>query len=406
VSLLHRPDFRESERKMSGSKTICLITNRYPAHPDDTASPFVRDFHLGLKERGVGVSVFTPFYEAERNDYSDGVIRFRWQGGTKVVGALNPFNPREASQILSFLRQGRRRLFEHLERTRPDRCLALWALPSGWLARQAKRQLGIPYSVWCLGSDIYVWAGKPFLGGITRRVLRGAEHLFADGFDLKEKVEELSGRSCSFLPSMRRLPRTSDQKVRLDPAKLNLLYLGRWEKKKGIDDLLKAVSLVKGKLPSVSLHVLGWGSFERKMRELIQQFGLHHEVKIVGKVSTELVAGYIKAADCVVIPSKGDSIPLVFSEALQMGTPLIVTDVGDMGYLTKRFHLGKVVAPGDVKELSQAMIQFAFDKKNYTGNMPEALQLLDIDKAVDDYLRITGRRQYSCLPVVPTVSQR
>ena len=213
---------------MSGSKKICLITNRYPAHPDDVASPFVRDFHLGLKERGIEVSVFTPFYEAERSEHSCDVVRFRWQGGTKVVGALNLFNPREASQLFSFLKEGKRQLFEHLERTRPDCCLALWALPSGWLARQARRKLGIPYSVWCLGSDIYVWAKKPFLRGITRRVLRGAEHLFADGFDLKERVERLSDRSCSFLPSMRRLPQVSEEEVGLDHAKFNLLYLGRW----------------------------------------------------------------------------------------------------------------------------------------------------------------------------------
>jgi glycosyltransferase involved in cell wall biosynthesis len=391
---------------MSGSKKVCLITNRYPAHLDDVASPFVRDFHLGLKERGAEVSVFTPFYEAERSEYSDDVVRFRWRGGDKVVGALNLFNPKEVSQLLSFLKEGKRQLFEHLERTRPDCCLALWALPSGWLARQAKREFGIPYSVWCLGSDIYVWAKKPFLRSITRRVLQRAEHLFADGFDLKERVERLSGRSCSFLPSMRRLPQMTDEKVRLDPSRFNLLYLGRWEKKKGIDDLLKAVSLVKSILPSVKLHVLGWGNFETRLKELIGELGLGHEVRIVGKVTTQLVASYIKAADCVMIPSRGDSIPLVFSEALQMGTPLIVTNVGDMGHLTKRFGLGKTVPPGNAKRLARAVIEFASEKKDYSRNIPEALRLLDIDEAVDDYLRITGQGELSHASVIPALSRQ
>jgi glycosyltransferase involved in cell wall biosynthesis len=385
---------------------ICLITNRYPAHPDDAASPFVRDFHLGLKDRGAEVSVFTPLYESEKIEYDDGVVRFLWTGGERVVGSLNFFSPGELSQLFSFLRDGRRQLFEHLERTRPDYCLALWALPSGWFAYQAKRKLDIPYSVWCLGSDIYVWAKKSFLRSITKRVLRGAEHLFADGFDLKERVEKLSGRSCSFLPSMRRLPQISDQRVRLDPDKFNLLYLGRWEERKGIDDLLKAVSFVKGELPSVNLHVLGWGSFETRMKELREQLRLEEEVRIVGKVSTGLVAAYIRQADCVVIPSKSDSIPLVFSEALQMGTPLIVTNVGDMGHLTKKFGLGKVVPVGNAKRLAQAMIEFAGEKKNYTGNMSEALKLLDIEEAVDDYVRITGGPERSHTSVIPAFSKR
>lgn len=391
---------------MSRPNRICLITNRYPAYPDDVASPFVRDFHQGLRKRGADVSVFTPSYHTEKTDYTDNVIRFHWRGGTKVVGSLNFFNPKELFQLFSFLSDGKRQLFEHLERTQPDCCLALWALPSGWFAYQAKRELGIPYSVWCLGSDIYIWAKKPFLRGITKRALRGADHLFADGFDLKERVEKLSGKSCDFLPSMRRLPQISDEKVRLDPAKFNFLYLGRWEQKKGIDDLLKAVSLVKSTLPSVKLHLLGWGSFEMRMKELIEQLRLGDEVRIVGKVPTGLVAAYIRQADCVVIPSKGDSIPLVFSEALQMGTPLIVTNVGDMGHLTKKFGLGKVVPSGDTQRLAQAMIEFAAEEKDYTGNMSEALKLLDIDEAVDDYLRITGRRESRHTSVIPALSRQ
>lgn len=391
---------------MSRPNRICLITNRYPAHPDDVASPFVRDFHQGLRKRGTDVSVFTPSYHTEKMDYTDNVIRFHWRGGTKVVGSLNFFNPKELFQLFSFLSDGKRQLFEHLERTRPDCCLALWALPSGWFAYQAKRELGIPYSVWCLGSDIYVWAKKSFLRSKTKKVLRKAEHLFADGFDLKERVEKLSGKSCDFLPSMRRLPKITDEKVRLDPAKFNFLYLGRWEKKKGIDDLLKAMSFVKSKQPSVRLYVVGWGSFEKRMKELKGELGLGDEVKIVGKVSTELVASYLKAADCVIIPSKGDSIPLVFSEALQMGTPLIVTNVGDMGHLTKKFRLGKVVPSGSAHKLAQTMIEFACEKKDYTGNMSAALKLLDIDEAVDDYLRITGRRESRHTSVIPALSRQ
>ena len=82
---------------MLASIKICLITNRYPAHPDDVASPFVRDFHLGLNKRGVEVFVFTPYYETEKISPDQNVIRFKWAGGKKVVGALNLFNPNRLS---------------------------------------------------------------------------------------------------------------------------------------------------------------------------------------------------------------------------------------------------------------------------------------------------------------------
>ncbi|MCK4427120.1 MAG: glycosyltransferase, partial [candidate division Zixibacteria bacterium] len=373
---------------MSTSPKIFLITNRYPAHPDDTASPFVRDFHLRLKKKETEVFVFTPYYETEKISPDENVIRFRWAGGKKVVGALNPFNPKEAFQLISFLKNGKRQLLEHLQKIEPNSCLAFWALPSGWFAYWAKKKLGIPYSVWCLGSDIYVWAKKPFLRGIIKKVLKEADFLFADGFDLKEKVEKLSGKKCLFLPSMRRLPQPSNQAIGLDKSKTNFLYLGRWEKKKGLDELIKAFSLVKKEFTHINLHILGWGDYEREMRKLIDQFKLREKIKIVGKVCTSLVSAYLKESDCLVIPSRGDSIPLVFSEALQMRTPLIVTDIGDMGYLVKRFSLGKVIPCGNVQRLAGAMIEFTKERKDYSKNIPEVLKILNIEKAVDDYLKV------------------
>jgi glycosyltransferase involved in cell wall biosynthesis len=384
---------------MLTSPKICLITNRYPAHPGDVASPFVKDFHLGLKKKGVEVFVFTPYYETEKISPDENVIRFKWAGGKKVVGALNLFNPKEAFQLFSFLKNGKQQLLEQLEKIKPDSCLALWALPSGWFAYLAKKRLGIPYSVWCLGSDIYVWAKKPFLRGIIKKVLKEADFLFADGFDLKEKVEELSGKKCLFLPSMRKLsagsigPKTIDQTIGLDKSKTNFLYLGRWEKKKGLDELIKAFALVRKEIARINLHILGWGDYEREMRKFITKLKLKEDIKIVGKVSTSLVVAYLKESDCLVIPSKGDSIPLVFSEALQMMTPLIVTDVGDMGDLVKRFDLGKVVPCGDVQKLACAMKEFIKERKDYSKNIPEVLKFLNIEKAVDDYLRII--REYS-----------
>ncbi len=386
---------------MARNGKICLITNRYPAHRDDVASPFVRDFHLGLRQRGLKVSVFTPLYQAERTEYLEEVVRFRWRGGEKVVGSLNFLNPKELFQLFSFLKSGRAQLLEHLKQFGPDHCLALWALPSGWLAYQAKKKLGIPYSLWCLGSDIYVWAKKPILRAVTRKVLREAQHLFADGFDLKARTERLSGKPCLFLPSVRKLPPASEENAQTDPAKFNFLYVGRWDKNKGVDDLIKAFAQVKSQVASANLFILGWGSLEKRMKKLIKEHRLESEVNLVGKVSANLVASYIKGADCVTIPSKSDSIPLVFSEALQIGTPLIVTDVGDMGYLVRKFGLGKVVQPGDIQSLGRAMIDFAREKRDYTENMPEILRLLSIEKAIDDYLKKAVHRDHRPALAVP-----
>ncbi len=377
---------------MLKNSKLLIITNRYPANQDDTASPFVRDFHLGLKERGIKTFVFTPAYEAGWVETDETVFRFNWAGGEKVIGALSFSNPREIYQVYSFLSRGKRQLEQFVKENNIEQVLALWALPSGWFAYAIKRKFKIPYSLWCLGSDIYVWARKPFLRGMTKKVLIGADHLFADGFHLKERVEELTGKTCHFLPSMRMLPKSNLPEIDVDKSKTNFLYVGRWNQAKGVDDLIIAFGLVKKIHSHTHLYMIGWGEYEDRMRELIEKLGLRNEISLLGKLTTKLLTSYLSSCSCTVIPSKGDSIPLVFSESLQAGTPLIVTEVGDMGFLIRKFNLGKVVPPGDNNKLAQAMMEFIEEgQKDYRAGMKEALELLNVNRAVDQYLKIVDK---------------
>lgn len=372
----------------SQKRKLCLITNRYPANPDDTASPFVRDFHLALIKRGVEVLVFTPAYAARVLDTPDRVYRFGWAGGNRTVGELNLLSLPGLYQLFSFLREGKNSLFDLVARERPSHCLALWALPSGWFARNVNQEFGIPYSVWCLGSDIYVWAGKPLFRHLTKTVLKQAQHLFADGFDLAGRVTKLSGKPCRFLPSQRVLPRIkTDQACLLDKKFQNFLYLGRWEKSKGLADLVYAFRQVADQNPKARLHIIGWGSYERDLRQLVGNLGLHHFIKMIGKVDTPTLSCYLKNCDWVVIPSQGDSIPLVLSEAIQFRKPVVVTEVGDLGKLTREYNLGKVAPPGQPDRLADAMLEVTRDKKDYTKRMPELLKVLSIDQAADSFLK-------------------
>ncbi len=74
-----------------------------------------------------------------------------------------------------------------------------------------------------------------------------------------------------------------------------------------------------------------------------------------GTVSDNTLGLYYSSCDCVVIPSRSESIPLVFSEALRFNKKLIVTDVGDMGLLGRRYGVAGVVPPEDPVALKEMM---------------------------------------------------
>jgi glycosyltransferase involved in cell wall biosynthesis len=270
-----------------------------------------------------------------------------------------------------------------------DYLLALWAIPSGYFARYISQRTGIPYSLWCLGSDVYRWAHKPGFGLVTRQVLSGADHLFGDGFDLCQKVEELTGRECQFLPSARKRERGTI----LPKAEFNrFFYLGRLERAKGVEDLLIAFSYLAKKKPA-TLEIAGWGSMEKELPKRIAELRLEGKVTFLGKISEKEAVTYLRRASCVVIPSHSDSIPLVLTEAVACGTPVVATDVGDLGYLVRKFNLGKVVPARDPKALCEALMQFMHERRNYDPASSGLLDILDVNKAADDFLRkIAGRR--------------
>ena len=108
---------------------------------------------------------------------------------------------------------------------------------------------------------------------------------------------------------------------------------------------------------------------------------------------SEAAAGaHIRDCDCVVIPSRRDSIPLVFSEAVRIGVPVIVADVGDMGELVRQYGNGEVVRPGDAAALCGAMIRMIERPVNGTGEGRRRFRkLFDLERISKDFLeRVSG----------------
>ena len=79
-------------------------------------------------------------------------------------------------------------------------------------------------------------------------------------------------------------------------------------------------------------------SLDNELNALTKQHGLDDGVRFVRQPPYPELLGYLKYAGCIVIPSRNESIPLVFGEALQAGTPLIVSDVGAGNVVRNHLH--------------------------------------------------------------------
>ena len=373
---------------------ILLITNNYPlSATTSTWAPFcIRDLALALARAGAEVLVVAPDH-ADEQEIETGVAvrRIPWSGRDEMDLISLKLNSIDGLRhAASLFLNGRRHLSTVYREVRPDFCLAAWALPSGEFARYGKRKYGVPYAVWCLGSDIHTWARKPFFRGLTRRVLAAADLRYADGFALAREAEELCGLSCDFLATTRSMSSKTTEPTAWDPGKRHFLFVGRWEAVKGLDILLDAWRklVLEGRALNAVLHIVGQGTgLEPMVSGAAGDATLKDSLDVLGWVTQEQLAGLYAATDYVVIPSRNESIPVVLSEALSNGKPLIVTDVGDMGELVDKYRLGRVVPAESVDDLAEALADVINSGHVLDSDMLAAVgRLFDVDQVARQFL--------------------
>jgi D-inositol-3-phosphate glycosyltransferase len=136
------------------------------------------------------------------------------------------------------------------------------------------------------------------------------------------------------------------QKLGLDDGKI-LLFVGRIDPLKGVDQLIRAVpylSHIKG----LRLIIIGGDEYSRaeveKLRKLADALKIEDRITFQGIVKQERLPYFYSAADVCVVPSYYESFGLVALESLACGTPVVATDVGDLRNIIRPGETGYVVA--------------------------------------------------------------
>ena len=327
---------------MSSEGTLVVVTSSFPIRCDgsEAAGSFVADLVLALAER-VDVRVVAPGPRKIKERWLDRVDVFRYAAPARPLSTLKPWNPMQWPWIFSVLNGGAAATRAAVADD-AGHILALWGLPCGEWARRAANARGIAYSVWLLGSDVWSLGRIPGLRGVLARVIRQAKHAYADGYQLGDDAKEISGSNIAFLPSTRSISAADDSAPRGAPP-YRLLFLGRWHPNKGIDLLLDAlIQLTDADWARIErVEIQGGGPMDALVRERAGRMrALRRPVDVGGFLDKSEAAAAIARADWLLIPSRIESIPVVFSDAMKLGRPIVSMPVGDLPKLLAEFPVG------------------------------------------------------------------
>uniref|UniRef100_A0A915JS43 Glycosyl transferase family 1 domain-containing protein n=1 Tax=Romanomermis culicivorax TaxID=13658 RepID=A0A915JS43_ROMCU len=153
-----------------------------------------------------------------------------------------------------------------------------------------------------------------------------------------------------------------------DSSKI-VLYVGRFEERKGIKQLITAFGNARkflSRSKDLRLVLVGGDPSEIEYHK-IRKFLEHSEVwqfsTLAGRVSHDRLPEYYAAAHVTVIPSLYEPFGLVAIESMRMGTPVIASAVGGLPYIVDQGRNGLLVPANDTQALSQAIVAMLDDER-------------------------------------------
>ena len=148
-------------------------------------------------------------------------------------------------------------------------------------------------------------------------------------------------------------PARYDQAARGDGT--HLVFVGRLAAVKGVPVLFEALQAARIHAPDLHLTLIGDGPERAELEGLAQSLGLSDAVQFAGYRSQDEVAETLRTADCLVLPSFAEGVPVVLMEAMAARLPVIATRVAGVPELVADGESGVLVAPGDEVALTRAI---------------------------------------------------
>ena len=121
---------------------------------------------------------------------------------------------------------------------------------------------------------------------------------------------------------------TELESVSLPDKPKELLFVGTLNKRKGIDNLLRAFNYLAHSERDLRLHLAGDGPLRKWAESYVSREGLNSQVIFHGFVGN--VRGLMASCDLVIVPSRVDTFPNVCLEAMSTGVPFIISDLEEV----------------------------------------------------------------------------
>ncbi len=143
------------------------------------------------------------------------------------------------------------------------------------------------------------------------------------------------------------------QRYGLSPEKALFLYVGRVDREKRVDVIVRAMALLPRE--DVEFGIGGRGLHLKELHGLVRDLGLQDRVKFLGYVPAEELPAVLNSADIFVMPSEAELQSIATLEAMATGRPVLLANARALPELVEPGVNGYLFRPGDPEDAARYM---------------------------------------------------
>jgi glycosyltransferase involved in cell wall biosynthesis len=239
---------------------------------------------------------------------------------------------------------------------KPDIVHAHVALPAGLAGALMKRLLGVPLVITEHTSPFSLLMRNRVAAFATRVALLAADRVIAVSRSLHAEILAYPKlrRQVDIVPNVVDVRAFARERV-ARASGFRLLFVGEMEtRRKGVEYLLRAMSLLRERGLDVCLDLVGGGRHEEMYRGMAAKLGLSAMCRFHGAVPHDRVASLMADVDLFVLPSLAETFGVVLVEAMAAGLPVVATRCGGPEEVVTP-DVGVLVEPADSESLADAL---------------------------------------------------
>lgn len=372
----NRSDYKPFEilKPVDGKKlVICYLSQAFPPEYNGGIARFTHDLAYSVAKMGHQVHVIIRGRNHNTVDFEDGVWIHRIVSKEHELKDIPPDLPIYRSILISS-----KTIYEEVLRINTCRKIDIIEAPI-WDAEGLKCiednrfntiiSLETPVKIvaenntpeWQSSPDIkkmieteeWIFKNARFFHAISRGILKTVE----DEYDIKIPDEKISLVPLGIKDESRNYSRK-----RTDNH-IMILFVGRLEKRKGIDLLLEIAPELIEKFSNIRFVIVGDSSMPNERGRIYKDEFLEKNsdrippgrIEFTGRVNDRDIYQYYADCDIFVAPSRYESFGLIFLEAMMFSKPVIGCDAGGMAEIIRDNENGFLSKPGDAESLKRAL---------------------------------------------------